>query len=199
MQAWKREFDQLFRDRLLRELWGKWRLQLQFCDHFDFLAITASCTGCCKPARAYPSLWLPLCTITMETFALLEGSDKDGFLKFPFLSENERKMLFWMCCAFELHLKKGGKKAEKAAVKVTEWKNFLRARNKLNPKEKIKCDFQSVRHKLQMTMIDSQTISVQYPRLHVLIYLSVASKRPLNIRLMPKLTFLANWKRHKLS
>lgn len=105
-----------------------------------------------------------------------------------------------MCCAFELHLKKkGGGEAEKAAVKVTEWKNFLRAQNKLNPKEKIKCDFQSVRHKLQMTMIDSQTISVQYPRLHVLIYLSVASKRPLNIRLMPKLTFLANWKRHKLS
>lgn len=105
-----------------------------------------------------------------------------------------------MCCAFELHLKKEKKKkAEKAAVKVTEWKNFLGAQNKLNPKEKIKCDFQSVRHKLQMTMIDSQTISVQYPRLHVLIYLSVASKRPLNIRLMPKLTFLANWKRHKLS
>lgn len=37
---------------------------------------------------------LPHCTIGMETFALLEGSDKDGFLKFPFLSENERKMLF---------------------------------------------------------------------------------------------------------
>lgn len=46
-----------------------------------------------------------------------------------------------MCCAFELHLKKEKKKAEKAAVKVTEWKNFLRAQNKLNPKEKIKCDF----------------------------------------------------------
>ena len=95
--------------------------------------------------------------------------------------------------------KKKKKKAEKAAVKVSEWKNFLGAQNKLNPKEKIKCDFQSARHKLQMTMIDSQTISVQYPSLHVLIYLSVASKRPLNSRLMPKLTFFANWKRHKLS
>lgn len=50
----------------------------------------------------------------METFALLEGSDKDGFLKFPFLSENERKMLFWMCCAFELHLKKRGKKGRES-------------------------------------------------------------------------------------
>lgn len=42
------------------------------------------------PCRFY----FPNRTIGMETFALLEGSDKDGFLKFPFLSENERKMLF---------------------------------------------------------------------------------------------------------
>lgn len=129
--------------------------------------------------------------------------DKQGFLDFLFFFF----FLMWKMkekCSSRCIMPLGsiwgkGKKTEKATVKVTEWKNFLRAQNKLNPKEKIKCDFQTVRHKLKMTMIDSQTISVQYRRLHVLIYLSVASKRPLNIRLMPKLTFLANWKRHKLS
>jgi hypothetical protein len=52
-----------------------------------------TCTDGYKSATASLSLQLPLCTIRTETFALLEGSDKDGFLKFPFLSENERKML----------------------------------------------------------------------------------------------------------
>lgn len=83
-----------------------------------------------------------------------------------------------MCCAFELHLK-NKKKAEKAAVKVTEWKNFLGAQNKLNPKEKIKCDLWVWGTTQNDNDWQLQTISVQYPRLHALIYLSVASKRPL--------------------
>lgn len=97
--VWKQELHKLLWDMLVIER----SLHFHICAHFKFTAFAGYCakqgTTCVscrisKLAKVSLLFILPHRTIRMETFALLEGSDKDGFLKFPFLSENERKMLF---------------------------------------------------------------------------------------------------------